>query len=56
MTEIKLYKKFEAARILNISTPTLLKIIRSGELKVTKVGDMERISSEELNKYMQKDK
>ena len=56
MTEIKLLKKFEVAKILNVSTPTLLKIIRNGELKVVKVGDMERISSEEVNKYLKKDK
>lgn len=56
MTEIKLLKKFEVAKILNVSMPTLLKIIRNGELKVVKVGDMERISSEEVNKYLKKDK
>ena len=56
MTDIKLLKKFEVAKILNVSTPTLLKIIRNGEQKVVKVGDMERISSEEVNKYLKKDK
>lgn len=46
----KFYSRIEAARILNVSTRSLDRMIRAGLLKAIKIGRLVRISSSEIKK------
>jgi len=49
---VKVFKFKEVQATLKISKPTLLKILKSGDLKGTLVGGQWRITEIDLNKYM----
>ena len=51
MTE-KLLTTREALEILRITKPTLLRLIKSGELKATKIGHNYRILSDDLDRFV----
>jgi excisionase family DNA binding protein len=42
----------EAIEILKITRPTLLKLIKDGKLKATKIGHNYRILSDDLDKFI----
>jgi len=49
---MKVYKFKEVQDILRITKPTLLKIIKSGDLKGVQVGRQWRITEIDFNEYM----
>ncbi len=51
MTE-KLLTTREALEILRITKPTLLRLIKNGELKATKIGHNYRILSDDLDRFV----
>ena len=48
----KLLTTREALEILRITKPTLLRLIKSGELKATKIGHNYRILSNDLDRFI----
>ena len=49
---MKVYKFKEVMEILRITKPTLLKVLRSGDLKGIQVGGQWRITEIDLNEYL----
>ncbi len=49
---LKTYKLFEVAKMLRISMPTLLKIIKNKEIKVLKVGGSKRVVHKEIENFL----
>ena len=52
MTEQKVLTTEQAAQYLQVSTQTLIKMIKAGNLKANKIGRCYRLLKEELDKYL----
>ena len=50
---MKLYTFKEVQDILRIGRTSLLKLLKSGNLKAKKVGGVWRVKDEDLNKYLE---
>ena len=56
VADLRVYTLLEAARILAISTATLRRLIRSGEIDAPKIGGQRRVTEAELRRALHLDR